>query len=232
MPTTKVFGTESATNKAIGGIPTIHYFDFLSRGRGQVVRLMLIDAGAAYKDVRYSFDEYPELKQHGVIAKMNPTGNVPIVEMPDGKILTQSYSILRHWSRLFSAYDGKTEEEMYFADVVCDIVIDWRTLFLAAFFSANKAEDYPKHKSGKRKHFLDALERHLNSSDLSCRGPFVIGKEITYADLVLFQILHDEELTRDGKKGLQSYPRLAQLASAVEGRPNVKAFLESDAYLG
>jgi hypothetical protein len=42
MPHTLTYGTESAANKAIGGVPTIHYFDFQSRGRGQVVRLLLI----------------------------------------------------------------------------------------------------------------------------------------------------------------------------------------------
>jgi len=41
MPTTKDYGTEGAANKAIGGVPTVHYFDFGSKGRGQVLRLML-----------------------------------------------------------------------------------------------------------------------------------------------------------------------------------------------
>ncbi len=42
MPQTLTYGTESAANKAIGGVPVIHYFDFQSRGRGQVARLLLI----------------------------------------------------------------------------------------------------------------------------------------------------------------------------------------------
>lgn len=42
MPKTLTYGTESEANKAIGGIPVIHYFDFQSRGRGQAVRLLLI----------------------------------------------------------------------------------------------------------------------------------------------------------------------------------------------
>ena len=54
---------------------------------------------------------------------MNPTGNIPIIEMPGGKILTQSYAILRHWSRQLGVYDG-TEDEKYWADVICDIVVD------------------------------------------------------------------------------------------------------------
>jgi len=40
MPSTKEHGTAGAANQKIGGVPTIHYFDFKSRGRGQVVRLL------------------------------------------------------------------------------------------------------------------------------------------------------------------------------------------------
>jgi prostaglandin-H2 D-isomerase / glutathione transferase len=42
MPHIVNYDAESAANKAIGGVPIIHYFDFQSRGRGQVVRLLLI----------------------------------------------------------------------------------------------------------------------------------------------------------------------------------------------
>lgn len=51
----------------------------------------------------------------------------------------------------------------------------------------------------------------MKGSDISRRGPFVAGKEITYADLVLFQLLHDENLIQDSRKGLQEFPRLVQL---------------------
>ncbi|KAK6580600.1 hypothetical protein PZA11_006836 [Diplocarpon coronariae] len=232
MPHTLTYGTESAANKAIGGVPTIHYFDFQSRGRGQAVRLMLIDAGAAYKDIRYTFDEWPEHKRSGPLAEKNPTGKIPIVEMPGGKILTQSYAILRHWARQMGGYDGKTEDEKYWVDAITDIVIDWRTLFIAAFFSENQQVDYPKHQQGDRAKYLQAIETHLKGSDISRRGPFVAGDEITYADLVLFQLLHDENLIQDGRKGLQGYPRLVQLVDAVLNRPNIKKFFDSDAYLG
>jgi prostaglandin-H2 D-isomerase / glutathione transferase len=57
---------------------------------------------------------------------MNPTGNIPIIEMPGGKIPTQSYAILRHWGRQLGAYVGKTEDEKYWADAICDIVIDFQ----------------------------------------------------------------------------------------------------------
>jgi prostaglandin-H2 D-isomerase / glutathione transferase len=107
-----------------------------------------------------------------------------------------------------------------------------RTLFIAAFFSDNQKVDYPKHQQGDRNRFLKAIETHLQASELSKRGPYVIGNEITYADLVLFQLCHDENLIQDGRKGLQGYPRLIQLVDAVQNRPNIKKFFHSEAYLG
>lgn len=122
MPSTKRCLTESAANKAIGGVPSIHYFDFQSRGRGQVVRLLWEDAGIAYDDTRYSFEEYPDYKKTR-IAEMNPASTIPVIEL-NGRILTQSYAILRHFARQLKMYEGESEEEKYWADAMCDIVID------------------------------------------------------------------------------------------------------------
>ena len=103
---------------------------------------------------------------------------------------------------------------------------------MTAFLSENKDETYPEHCKTTRPRFLNALETHLKTNDLSRTGPYVIGKKITYADLVLYQILHDENLTPGDKTDLKEYPRLVELVNAVEERPNVKAFLKSDRYLG
>ena len=93
-------------------------------------------------------------------------------------------------------------------------------------------ETYAEHQRTVRPRFLKALETHLKTHDLSASGPYITGKTITYADIVLYQICHDESLTQDGRKGLKDHPRLVELVDAVEARPNVKAFLHSDRYLG
>jgi hypothetical protein len=53
----------------------------------------------------------------------------------------------------------------------------------------------------------------------------VIGKRSMYADIVLYQILHDEESVQDKRKGLEGYKRRAELVHDVEERPNIKALL-------
>ncbi|RMZ01738.1 hypothetical protein D0860_07499 [Hortaea werneckii] len=230
MPTTHRIGQESAANKAIGGVPTIHYLDFMSRGRGQVVRLLWIDAGIAFDDVRYNNAEYPDYK-HTKIAEMNPNATIPVVEL-NGRILVQSYAMLRHFARLLGQYEGESEEEKYWADAMCDLTIDWRSAFVNAFFHPKKDVEYPRHMAEKRPQFLQALEQHLSSNSLSASGPYVLGHKITYADFVIYQVCHDEQLTQDGRAGLKGHPRLAKLADAVEGRENVRGFLQSEEYKG
>ncbi|QDS74339.1 hypothetical protein FKW77_004547 [Venturia effusa] len=230
MPTTTNVGNSGAANQKLGGIPHIHYFDFFSRGRGQVIRLLCEDAGIAYTDTRYTFEEFPQQKD-GALGDMNPLKAVPVIEL-NGKILTQSYAVLRSWSRQLGAYDGESEEERYFVDAVCDLGVDWRTLFVLAFLSPNKDKTYPEHCKTDRVRYLSAIETHLKQNPLSQKGPFVLSHRITYADLVVYQVLHDEGLTKDGRMGLEGYPRLRQLVDGVEGRPGVKAFLGSERYKG
>lgn len=122
MPSSKQVFQPGENNTKIGGVPTIHYFDFQSRGRGQVLRLLWEDADISYTDVRYNFEEYPKHKDT-TIADLNPTSTIPVVEL-NGQILTQSYAILRRFARQLGAYDGKTEEEKYWADAMCDIASD------------------------------------------------------------------------------------------------------------
>lgn len=112
------------------------------------------------------------------------------------------------------------------------ILVTGRTCFVNAFFHPNKDVEYPRHQREKRPQFLKALEQHLSSHALSAAGPYVLGSKISYADLVIYQVCHDEQLTQEGRAGLQEYPRLAALAGAVEGRENVKRFLASPEYKG
>src|SRR5271156_3493024 len=109
MPTSKLINTPTPSNALIGGVPTIHYLDFLSRGRGQVVRLFFEDAGIAYSDVRYSSAEWPAAKKSVFIeGGLNPTGNLPVIELggEGGEVLTQSYPTLRYLAGMLGGMMG------------------------------------------------------------------------------------------------------------------------------
>lgn len=72
----------------------------------------------------------------------------------------------------------------------------------------------------------------MTSSAHAAKGPFVLGERITYADFVIYQVMHDEGLTKDPTGVLSEFPKLTALVESVEARPNVKAYMESDRYLG
>jgi glutathione S-transferase len=113
-----------------------------------------------------------------------------------------------------------------------DIGVDWRTIFVNAFFSPDKETAYPKYCETNRVRYMTALEGHLSSSDYAAKGPFVLGDRITYADFVIYQVLHDDGLTKEGNEVLAGYPKLKDLVQVMEARPNIEAFLRSDRYLG
>lgn len=226
MVKTTDIGKPGDANKAIGGVPILYYFDFDSKGRAEAVRLFMEDSQIAFTDVRLSFDEFPKAME-SELYKKNPLHKIPIIELGD-KTLTQSYSILRYFSRLLKSYDGTDDYSRYFVDKVTDVVIDWRTQFVAAYFAEDKST-YANHAKNDNPLFMRALDAHYKIHG----GPYCLGHTITYADFVCFQILHDEGYIRNKgmiQNGLDPYPALKKMAEAMTQRQNIKEYLHSDRY--
>lgn len=84
----------------------LYYFDI--KGMGEPIRLTLAQAGVPFEDVRILPEQWPDIKpsqkasknrqprsNHLCISEM-PFGQLPVLEMPDGFMLTQSAAILRY----------------------------------------------------------------------------------------------------------------------------------------
>jgi len=67
------------------------YFDI--RARAEPIRILLALAKLPYEDVRLKFEDWKEMKGK------TPWGQLPTLEMEDGKIIAQSMSILRFLSK-------------------------------------------------------------------------------------------------------------------------------------
>ena len=107
-------------------VPVYHYFDLGRLGRGEVVKLFLMDAGIDIKEVRYPYDETwaensKKVQQQGI----SRTRKLPALEYQD-LVLTQHIPILRFFARDLGRYDGETNAEKFLVDAVSDIYIDWR----------------------------------------------------------------------------------------------------------
>eukprot|EP00057_Strongylocentrotus_purpuratus_P025035 XP_011679509.1 PREDICTED: glutathione S-transferase 2 [Strongylocentrotus purpuratus] len=91
---------------------------FTTRGRAEPIRLLLTDAGIEFEDRRFSEEEWFERKESGEF----PLNQIPILEA-DGKTMVQSRAIMRHLARKYG-YNGKTEEEAFQIDVLCEALED------------------------------------------------------------------------------------------------------------
>lgn len=234
MPKITQVGVPSDANAILGGVPTLFYYDFASKGRGEVLRLFFEEAGIAFIDHRWSFQERNHEFTLAERAQINPVGSVPYLEM-NGKVLTQSYPILRYFARKLGKYDGKTSEEQYLVDQFCDLALDWRTKFVDSAFIDTKdeglhgnpdASPFATHKAFNTVKYVQGIEGNLAKTGHA--GPFILGSDITYADLVIYQIWSDEN--KIGGINITAAPRLTALVSAVEQTPNIKAYMASDRY--
>ncbi|KAK4057211.1 hypothetical protein OIO90_001706 [Microbotryomycetes sp. JL221] len=232
MVTTKRIGTPGPDNDKLGGVPVFHYYNFASKGRGEVIRLFFEDAGIAFDDVRYEFDEWnnktPEQR-----AEINPSGTFPFVQVGD-KVHVQTYSMLRYYARQLGQYDGKTSEEKYFSDLITDVVSDWRTKFVDANFATlpkglvpgdNPAAVQNHKEYLMPRYYLDIIKLPYWEGVGSRHIP-------PDADLVLWQMYHDERELGGPVEQLISKecPKLKKMIEAVESRPKLKEYWSSDRY--
>lgn len=121
-----------------------------------------------------------------------------------------------------------------------DQCADWRSLFVGtAFVNDTKglyanadASPFAFHKSFNLPKYVKAIEAHLTKSPYLAKGPFILGSDISYADIVLFQICHDEREVGDGITVLLDTiaPNLKALLAGVCARPNIAAYFASDRY--
>jgi len=227
-------GKPGPANETLGGVPELYYYDFASKGRGEVMRLFFEEAGIAFVDHRWSFEERNGMSEEEK-AKENPLGSVPFIRL-DGKIYAQTYPLLRYWANKLGRYDGKTPEEKYYVDSLNDIALDWRSKFVDSAFTTDPKglgpnEDkgpFKNHKDYILNKYVQGIEGRLKTGEFGSDGPFVLGKELTYADLVIFQIYHDEREV--GGIDLSNAPHVEKLVKAVSDRPNIKAYFASDRY--
>ncbi|KAK1148529.1 hypothetical protein N8T08_009535 [Aspergillus melleus] len=196
-------------------VPVYHYFDLGRLGRGEVVKLFLMDAGIEVKEVRYPYDETwaensKKLQQQGITR----TRKLPALEH-QGMILTQHIPILRFFARELGRYDGRTNAEKFVVDAVSDIYIDWRSRWVANL--TGKSDTYKNEVAPEYYNLLDQYYRDQ-------AGPYLLGDSVTYADFAVYQSIDNDERTGTLPSCLPE--SLVRFKEAFEQRPNVAAYLK------
>ncbi|KAM4061123.1 glutathione S-transferase [Hirsutella rhossiliensis] len=196
--------------------PVLHYLDIGSLGRGEVVRLFLVDAGIEFQDKRYAFDDTwsstsADLESKGV----SRTGLVPVLEY-NGVYLSQHMPMLRFLARELGSYDGESSADKYLVDTVADIYIDWR-----AEWVSNLKTVTDQYKNKVAPEYYNLVAKYYKERD----GPFLLGNKITYADFAIYQSIDNDEKIGTLPGNLPD--SILALKKAMEARPKVAAYLGS-----
>ncbi|ORZ09520.1 class gamma glutathione S-transferase [Absidia repens] len=196
---------------------TLHYFDYLpgkkkTAALGENIHLLLKDAGLQYTYIRHKNNEWPEIRQDMIENKKIFSPTMPFVEV-DGFAFNKTAPAMRYLSKKLGKYGGKNEEEEYTLDAIADCTHDYWRAILPVFFATDEAI-LNEHMEKTTLKYLDIFERAF-AADPS--GPYILGLELSYADILVYHVLDDDNALGKAKE----YPHLAAFIESFTLRPNL-----------
>jgi glutathione S-transferase len=208
--------------------PTLIYFH--ARGRAELIRLILAEAGVAYDEHPVGKGTPPVSGRPTDFAALKATGDlpfeaVPVWEEPGGFRLAQSLAIACHLGRVHGLA-GRSEHETSQVDQWLGAVDDVRGELrkLATLAPEQRAAFRAELRTVVLPRWLGWLDRLLRANGGG--AGFAVGQAPTIADLALYYLL---ELVRDNGLGepIDRYPALGAFAARIAARPGVAAYLAS-----
>ena len=208
--------------------PTLIYF--AARGRGEIIRLVLAEAGQDWQEhvvargtppVNGRPTDFPALQATGEL----PFNALPVWEEPGGFRLAQSAAIANHLARAHglrgksAAEEAKVDEALGAAD---DVRMELRKVFTAAPEQRAAARAELAEKALPR--WFGFLERLLKANHGGTG--YLVGDGLTVADLALWYAV---ELAVDNELGaaLPAHPLLEAWYRRVAARPRIAGYLKS-----
>jgi glutathione S-transferase len=211
------------------------------QGRGELIRLVLEEAGAPYVDVA----RLPESEGGGVAAILRVlkgrTGAAPFAPpiLRHGDLLLwQTPNILAWLAPRLSL--APTDEggrltanalALTLADFLSEIHDVHHPIGVGLYYEEQKAEALRKARcfaAERLPKFLGYFERSLSDNSAS-NGKYAVGASLSYVDLELFQLMAGLEYAfpRTLATLRPTLPRLGELAARVAARPRIAAYLAS-----
>jgi glutathione S-transferase len=208
--------------------PTLIYF--ASRGRAEVIRLVLAEAAVDYKDhvvgkgtppVEGRPTDFTALKATGSL----PFDALPVWEEPSGLRLAQSAAIYNHIARTHGLRGANAIEEAQ-CDQLLGGVEDARLEVrkLATVAADQRAALRAELASVTVPRWLGYLDRLLQKN--AGGAGYAVGASVTVGDLALWYLL---EMIRDSGFGaaLEPHPALVAFAERIGNRPRIAAYVKS-----
>lgn len=221
----------------------LFYWPFLP-GRGEFIRLLLEDVGAAYVDVA----RLPEADGGGIASIMPlirgevdgiPPLAPPILQVGD-QYICQVANVCQFLGQQHGLVPSDTlgalhanQLQLTVADLLAEIHDTHHPVAHMAYYEDQKVE-----AKRRASHFLERrmpkfvgyFERILVKNG----GPWLLGESFTYVDLSIAFVLTGLEYAFPLSFGAYKaqIPRLMVLKAAVEARPRIAAYLASERRLG
>ncbi|CEP13475.1 hypothetical protein [Parasitella parasitica] len=184
-------------------------------GRGENVKLMLVDAGLDHSYDRITRDEWPlfkeKLQQEGA-----HSSTLPYIEI-NGQKFYKSVAIMRYIStKLDGKYHGSTPEENQLLDVVAELNDVWFEKMKSAFYGSEELKEEYATKTISAQ--IEMFEKYYSDRK---EGPYLLGKELTYPDFLIYHMIDDNKLSK------RLTPNLTKFVDAFEARPNMNKYFKS-----
>jgi glutathione S-transferase len=208
--------------------PTLIYFT--ARGRAELIRLVLAEAGVDYEERVVGHGTPPVDGRPTDLAALKATGTlpfdaVPVWEEPSGLRLAQSGAIANHIARTHGLR-GKTAIEEAQCDQLLGAVDDVRLELrrLVTVVAEQRSALREELSSTTLPRWLGYLDRLLRNNGGGTG--YVVGAAVTVADLALWYLL---EMIRDYGLGgaLERHPALVAFSQRVGNRPRIAEYLKS-----
>ncbi|KAJ4264522.1 hypothetical protein NW762_005724 [Fusarium torreyae] len=192
-----------------------HYLAIGKLGRGEVVKLFMIDAGIDFEERLYRRDDtWPETKEKLKKQGLTRNGQVPALEYK-GLVLTGHIPILRFLSRDLGRYDGITSEDKYLVDLVSDIYVDWRVHWVTNLKGPNR-----EYKETIAPQYYDLIGKYYADRE----GPYLLGDEVSYADFAVYVSIDNDARTGTLPDTLPE--SVTKFKAALEARPNIVDYIK------
>ncbi|KAL5265951.1 hypothetical protein ACHWQZ_G006556 [Mnemiopsis leidyi] len=183
-------------------------------------KLNKFSAGVDYKDTRLT----PDTPEFAAALQRSPAGCLPSLAINGERVVCQSLAITRFVAS-FTEYNGKTPEETLLIDMFVETLYD----LIARYDDVVKEQD-PDMKVKKKESayksyfpaFLSKLEMMLSNQS----GPFILGEQMTWGDIVMMSFFELKQTPQYGKVDLLStFPKLLTQYTSVRKHPGVERWL-------
>lgn len=195
-----------------------------------VSHIILEETGHAYTPVEISWKRNLNVD---ALAKVNPLGAVPVLELDDGRILTQNPTILEYLADAkpetqLLAKAG-TKERLETTSWLVFASADFQKAYTPYFVANRLTTEDPLAKKELRDYAIKNITKYLDYVEANLAGKeYIVGNKFSVADAALFVFIG---WTSWVEVKTAPYKNISAYMKRIYARPHVKKVLEREELL-